>query len=167
MTSGTIWLAIITLAPIALIYFLGVNAAPVFLSLCLGFVLYSFDGRKALNLAHSINHANAHLNPSTIAVDLILLLGPAAITLISQIRSVHGSKHLLNIVPAVFCGLFAALLIVPILPTSLMHTIIRTAYWGKLSRYEAEIVGAGAAVAIVFFWLGYKHSGKKHHKAKP
>jgi hypothetical protein len=169
MTSGTIWLAIITLAPIALIYFLGVNAAPVFLSLCLGYVLYSFDGHNALNLAHSASRADAHLNLSTIAVDLVLLLGPAVVTLISQIKSVHGSKRLLNMVPAVFCGLFAALLIVPVLPASTMHSIAQSAYWGRLSRYEAEVVGIGAGVAIIFFWLGYRHSGNKkhHHKAKP
>lgn len=168
MTNATIWLAIITLVPIIGIYILGVNAAPIFLSLCLGYVLYTFDGHNAANLAHNISaHSSAHLKPTDIIVDLILLLGPALIVFVSQIKSVKGAKHFLNIVPAVFSGLFCALLVVPVLPNDVAAKIAKTFYWGKLAHYQAFIVGLGAAIAIIFFWISSKHPNKKaHHKSK-
>ena len=168
MTSGTLWLAIIALAPIVGIFLLGANAALVFLSLCLGYVLYSFDAHNAtsaINSLHQYSFTN-HLKTSAIVINLVLLLGPALITLVIQIRSMHGSRRLFNLIPAVFCGLFAALIVVPALPASVASSIGATPYWGKLAHYQDDIVGIGAAVAIVFFWSNFKHhaSKKSTHK---
>ncbi|MGH7234502.1 MAG: hypothetical protein ACREF7_03615, partial [Candidatus Saccharimonadales bacterium] len=82
MVSGNIWLAIIVLAPIAGIFLLNANAALIFLSLCLGYVLYSFDSHNTLSAIHSIHKYTyaTHLIPSSIAMNLALLLGPAVIT---------------------------------------------------------------------------------------
>lgn len=168
MASADIYLALITLGPVIIIYLLSVNGAMMFLSLCLGYVLYAFDSHNAMSVAQSLNvhHLSTHLKPSDILINLILLLGPAAITLVTQIHSMHGSKKLLNLLPAIFCGLFVALLIVPALPVSLAESIAKTAYWGKLVHYQAEIVGFGAAVAILFFFIGFKHSNAKKHAHK-
>lgn len=170
MTSGTIWLAIIALAPIIGIFLLNANAALVFLSLCLGYVLYAFDSHNAASAINSLHKYNlaTHLKPSAIAINLVLLLGPAAITLVTQIKSTHGSRKLFNIIPAVFCGLFIVLIITPTLPSSIAAEIARTAYWGKLVHYQADIVGIGAVVALIFFWANARHhsSKKSGHKQK-
>ena len=163
MNSGTLWLAVITLAPIIIIFLLGANAATVFLSLCLGYVLYSFDSHNAtsaINSFHQYNFTN-HLKTSAIAINLVLLLAPAIITLLSQIKSMHGTKRFINLIPAIFCGLFAALIIVPALPASTASAIGSTPYWGKLAHYQADIVGSGAVVAIAFFWSNVKHHSRK------
>ncbi len=168
MLNGTFWLAIIILVPFIGTFLISANAAPIFLSLCLGYVLYSFDTHNAHSLLASI-HSSAitHLKPTDIIVNLVLLIGPAVVTLISQIHSVKGSNRFLNLIPAAFCGLFIALLVVPTLPGSVMNSIIKTAYWGKLIHYQAMIVGVGAAVALFFFWFNSKHAeSKKTSKAK-
>lgn len=170
MVSGNIWLAVIVLAPVVAIYLLNANAALVFLSLCLGYVLYSFDSHNAASAIHSLHQYSytAHLKPSAIAINLVLLLGPAAITLITQIRSVHGSRRLFNLIAALFCGLFAALIVIPVLPASIATSIANTTDWAKLIHYQGGIVGIGAAVAIVFFWMSVRNgSGRKNtHKLK-
>jgi hypothetical protein len=170
VVSGNIWLAAIVIAPVVAIFLLNANAALVFLSLCLGYVLYSFDSHNAASAIHSLHQYSytAHLKPSSIAINLFLLLGPAVITLITQIRTVHGSRRLINLIPALFCGLFAALIVVPVLPASIATSIGNTSDWAKLTHYEGEIVGIGAAVAIVFFWMSARYGGgrKNAHKIK-
>ncbi len=166
MTSGDIWLAIITLAPIALVYVLRANAALVYLSLCLGYVLYSFDSHNALTTVNSLHiHNPTNIKPSSIMVNLVLLLGPTVLTLISQINSIKKSRKLMNLIPAAFCGLFTTLIIVPTLPASIAGKVEITSYWSSLTHYQAGIVGIGAAVAILFFWMNSKHNGKKYHSA--
>jgi hypothetical protein len=157
-----------TIGPAIIIYLLSVNGAAMFLSLCLGYVLYAFDSHNAMSVAQSLDahHLSTHLKPSDIFINLVLLLGPAVITLVTQIHSMRGSRKLLNLLPAIFCGLFVALLIVPVLPVSLAEAIAKTAYWGKLVHYQAEIVGFGAAIAILFFFMGHKHSSTKKHTHK-
>lgn len=170
MSIGLIWLTAIIIFPIIGLYLLKVNAALVYLSLCLGYVLYIFDAHNAGVLAGSLNaHSSlVHLKASTVVVNFALLLGPAALTLISQINSLHGkSKRFLNLVPTIVTGLFIPLLVVPILPASTAESIIKTSYWAQLIKYRASIVGVGAVVAILFFWLnGRESTKKKHHSSK-
>ncbi len=166
--SSDIWLAIITLLPIVSIFLLNVNGAAVFLSLCLGFVLYFFDAHNAVNAMSSLSShiTNPHLKPSDVVINLALLTVPAIITLFIQIKSVHGGRRILNLLPAVCCGLLAALLIVPALPSSLTTSIVKTGYWVKLVHYQTDIVGAGAAVALLFLWLNHKTGTDKKHSHK-
>ncbi len=163
--TGLIWLLVIVFLPLILLFSLRANAAAVYLSLCLGFVLYFFDSHTASSAAGTLP---VHIKTTPLTVNLVLLLGPAVLTMLLQLHSIHGNKKMLNIIPAVFCGLFAALIIVPVLPHSIMSGIISTTYWKSLTKYQGAVVGIGAAVALIFFWLFTmkKEGGKKHHTAK-
>ena len=162
MSIGLIWLLLIVLLPVLALYLLRANAAAVYLSLCLGFVLYFFDSHSAYTAAGSLP---AHIKASSLLVNIVLLIGPAILTMLIQVHSLHGNKKSLNLLPALFCGLFAALIIVPVLPNSLMHSIGSTSYWHTLTKYQGSVVGIGAVVAILFFWFNLKKEGgsKKHH----
>lgn len=167
MNSGTLWLAILTLAPVLLIYLTGANAALVFLSLCLGYVLYAFDSHNALSAINSLHSHNGipHLKTSSISINLALLLVPAIISIIVQLKSVRGSRKLLNLIPALFCGLLTALIVVPALPSSLANEIAKTSYWTKLTSNQGPIVGLGAAISLVFFSLSSKHRSKRSSRS--
>lgn len=158
MSIGLIWLAIIILLPLVALYLLKANAAPVFFGLCLGYVLLSFDSHNANTLASS--HSPVKL--SSMAVNLALLLVPALITLISQIGSVKQKHKYINLLPALSVGVLAALLIIPLMPGSIAHSIYATSFWPKLTDYRASIVGVGAVIAILFFWFNSKHKEEKH-----
>ena len=159
-----VWLALIIIGPIVGIYLLKSNAAMVFLALCLGYVLLSFDSHNANNLTSS--HIPVHLKTSSIIVNLVLLIGPALLTLVAQSGSIHANRKLLNLLPAIGVGLFGALLVVPRLPASLMQSIVTTHYWAKLIAYQSDIVGIGSGVAILFLWLSLKKDGAKKHHGK-
>ncbi len=160
---ATVWLVAIIVIPLVVLYWLKVNAAAVFLALCLGYVLLAFDEQNAYSL--TTGQVPFQLKQANIFVNLALLLGPALITLFIQIGSLHGKLKYFNILPALGVGLFVALLVVPELPTSLHQSITSTTYWVKLVRYQATIVGVSATVAAVFFWLNLRKQGgeKKHH----
>ena len=159
--TGLLWLLVLVLLPLILLFILRANAAAVYLSLCLGFVLYFFDSHNASTAAGSLP---VHLKSTSLAVNLLLLLGPAVLTMLFMLHSVHGSKKKLNLIPAAFCGLFTALIVVPALPPSIANGILSTSYWHNLSKYQGAVVGIGAVVALAFFWLfSKKKEAKKHH----
>ena len=168
MSNGLFWLALFVIGPALGLYLLRVNAAPVFMALCLGYVLVSFDSHNAHRLASDLTHNNmpVHLQLSAVAINLGLLLAPAALTLLLQIRSVSGHRKLLNILPSIAVGLFVALIVVPQLPGSIMESVIKTKYWSQLTRNETDIVGIGAIIALLFYWLSMAHKEFKqfrHH----
>jgi hypothetical protein len=170
MSIGLMWLLIIFLIPLVGFYLFRVNAAPVFLSLCLGYVLLAFDSHNASIIAGNLashNYTFIHVTPTVGTVNLVLLLGPAALSIILQLGSMAKHKRLINVLPSLGVGLFAPILIVPLLPATIMIAIIRTSYWVKLVNNQASIVGFGALIAIAFFWLTvYKHDGPKRHYSK-
>ena len=168
MSSGLFWLALIVIVPAIGLYLLRVNAAAVFLALCLGYVLVSFDSHNAHRLTNALAHNNipVHLQLSSVAINLGLLLAPAALTLLLQIKSVNGRRKFLNILPSVAVGLFAALIVVPQLPGSVMESVISTKYWAQLTHYETDIVGIGAVISLLFYWFSLAHRELKqfrHH----
>ena len=119
--------AAIVLVPIVLLMVLRINAALVFLSLCLGNVLVQFVARDADDFFSLLESSNATGTIETTSnnVALILLLTPVVLTTIFMIRTVHGhGRLLLNALPAAGVGLLGALLIVPLLPAGLSHNII-------------------------------------------
>lgn len=163
MPIGLIWLIAIVFLPVIGLYFLRINAATVYLSLCLGFVLYFFDSHSAASAAHTLP---VHIKTTSMTVNLVLLLGPALLAMLIQLHSLHGNKKMLNLIPALFCGLFAALIVVPVLPASLMQGMASTSYWHTLIKYEGTIVGIGAAVALIFFWANLKKDKTSKHHTK-
>ena len=137
--------------PVVGMVLLRVNAAMVFLSLCLGQILVQYVAPQANDLLHMLDSRAGGL--STTTIDLALLLAPAVATAILMLFSVHGGlKRLLNLVPAVAASLLAVLLAGPLLPTNLRHSFHSHQLWVYVSNAQALIVGAGAAVSLFFLW---------------
>lgn len=143
-----------------------INAAMVFLSLCLGAVLVEFVAGEANSLITLITPSANQLSTSTI--QLILLLAPAIVTCIVTLFSVRGgAKAWFNILPAVATAAFAVILVVPLLPYDFGGGIEDLALWGQLERAQALIVGVGALISLALLWF-QRHGlrGKDKKKGK-
>lgn len=145
---------------------LRINAAIVFLSLCLGDVLVQFvapDANQFLALFSA--HVPSGLDHGNNAVRIILLVLPVVLTAIFMIRTIHGyGRQLLNLLPAVGVGLLGGLLITPLLPSGLSHNILDSSIWSQIKRTEDLIVGASALVCLLVLWLQRPKSGHKKEK---
>lgn len=151
------------LVPVLLIVLLRVNAAFVFLALCLGDVLVRFSGNDAVTIVAGAS-LNAHITAS--ATRLLLLLLPAGLTVLFMIKTVRSSQTILNILPALGAGLLTALFVVPQLPPGLSHAITASHPWGQIQTYQSGLVALSTIVCLLFLWmLRPKHETKgKHHK---
>lgn len=163
--SPDITLGAIVVLPVVLLMLLRINAALVFLSLCLGDVLVQFVSKDAADLltshADQISHSD---NMSVNVVKIILLLVPVVLTAIFMIRTVSGrSKLLLNILPAAGVGLLGALLVVPLLTPGLSHNIVHGSLWSSATRAQDLIVGTSALVCLLVLWLQRPKAGKSKH----
>lgn len=161
-------LGLIVLLPVVFIIFFRVNAALVFLSLCLGYILMQFvapDANSFLELFKAkIPKGNDQSND---IVKLVLLLLPAVLTSVFMIRTVKGkSKQLLNVLPALGVGLLGALLVVPLLPPGLSHSIIDTNLWDQLLKAQNLIVGASALACLLVLWMQRPKTGEGKHGKK-
>lgn len=162
-------LAAIVLGPLAVLMVLRINAALVFLSLCLGDVLVQFVAGEANNLLSRLqtSHAAQVTQINSVNAKLVLLLLPAALTAIFMIRTVHGiSRLLLNALPAAGVGLLGALLVVPLLPKGLSHDIVNSSLWPQVVHAQNLIVAASAVVCLLVLWLQRPKAGHKHRKHK-
>jgi hypothetical protein len=169
MDTPAITLAVIALAPIVALLILRINAALVFLSLCLGDVLIQFVANDANEfLAHHSGKVPQIANAGNNTVKLILLLLPVVLTAVFMIRTVHGRGRLaLNLLPAAGVGLLGALLVVPLLPPGLSHNILNSSLWSQARNAQDLIVGASAVVCLLVLWLQRpKTGGSKHGKHK-
>jgi|SRR5579859_5363893 len=137
--------------PVLAMVLLRVNAAMVFLSLCLGDVLVRYVAPQANDLLHFIApHAST---VSTTTMQLVLLLAPATVTAVVTVLSLHGRlKSLLNILPAAASALLAVLLAAPILPGGFKHSLNSAVAWHYIANSQAMVVGAGALVSLAFLW---------------
>lgn len=156
--------------PVVVLMLLRANAALVFLSLCLGAVLVQFvapDTQSFADLFSAHNLSNAH--PASNTIHLSLLLLPVVLTTFFMIGTVRGrTKLLLNILPAAGVGLLGALLLVPLLSSSLQYNIVNSSLWSELQRAQDLIVGSSALVCLLVLWMqrpktgGAGKHGKKH-----
>lgn len=162
-------LAAIVLGPIVLLMLLRINAALVFLSLCLGNVLVQFiapDAGSFLTLFSAKIPDSVDTGNDTIK--LTLLLFPVVLTAIFMIRTVRGHlKLLLNVLPAAGVGLLGGLLVVPLLPGGISYDITNSSLWEEISRAQNLIVGSSALVCLLVLWLqrpktGHEKESKKH-----
>jgi hypothetical protein len=167
--TPVIILGAITIVPIILLMVLRVNAALVFLSLCLGDVLVQFAS-KDVNMLTSVFSAHS---PGTVpdnnTIKLILLFLPVVLTIIFMIKTVKGhGKLLLNLLPAAGVGVLSALLAVPLLPLSTKLGIINSPIWTQGQQFQGYIVGLSATVCLLTVWMQRpKHShDDKHAKGK-
>lgn len=161
-----ITLAIIVLAPVVLLMLLRVNAALVFLSLCLGDVLVRFVAGDASDLlAQHADQVTQVANADNNTVKIVLLLLPAVLTAVFMIRTVRGkARLLLNAMPAAGVGLLGALLVVPLLSPGLSHNITDSSLWDQAKNAQDIIVGGSAIVCLVVLWLQRPKSGGSHHR---
>src|SRR5665213_1601073 len=167
--SPAVILAAIVLVPVVLLMVLRVNAALVFLSLCLGDVLVQFvapHGDSFLSFLSSERMTNP-INTSDNTIKLILLLLPVLLTAVFMIRTVRGSSRLLlNALPSVGVGLLGALLVVPLLSAGLSHNIVHSGLWDQVQRAQDLIVGTSALVCLLVLWLQRPKTGGEGKKGK-
>ena len=152
-------------APVLVIMLLRINAALVFLSLCLGYVLMQFLGADAgffAELFISKGEVSANI------LKLVLLLAPTVLTALFMIKTVRGAKFIINILPALGVGSLLVLFVVPLLPPDTSRAITALSAWQEVVRLQDLIVGASAVVSLLALWLQRPQSGKhdkhdKHH----
>src|SRR6266849_4182234 len=93
--------------PALLLMVLRINAAIVFLSLCLGDVLVQFTGKDAGSFVNLFSSSTA----SDYSASIALLLLPAVFTMLVMIGTVRGHvRMVLNALPAVAVGVVGLLL---------------------------------------------------------
>jgi hypothetical protein len=163
----TIVLAAVIVAVVVVIMFLRINATLVFLSLCLGAVLMQFisnDANSFIDLFNTKAGQSVSADNSTIKIFLLLL--PVVLTALFMMKTVRGhGKLLLNLFPAIGVGLLGALLIVPLLPGGVSHTINGSNLWEQIKRAQDLIVGVTALICLFVLWMQRPKTGEgKKHK---
>src|SRR5665213_947093 len=167
--SPAVILAAIVLVPVVLLMVLRVNAALVFLSLCLGDVLVQFISPDANSFFSFLSSARvtSNVSASSQTVRLVLLLLPVVLTAVFMIRTVRGSARLLlNALPSAGVGLLGALLVVPLLSAGLSHNIVHSGLWDQVQRAQDLIVGTSALVCLLVLWLQRPKTGGEGKKGK-
>jgi len=167
--SPEIILGLIVIAPVVVLLLLRINAALVFLSLCLGSVLVQFVAPNSNTyLAEFSKYGYGVVKAENNTVRLILLLVPAVLTAVFMIRTVRGKgRLLLNALPAVGVGLLAALLIVPLMSAGLRYNIVNSDLWSEVRKWQDLIVAASAIVCLFVLWVQRPKTGEgKHGKHK-
>lgn len=167
--SPEVILGLIVAVPVIVILLLRINAALVFLSLCLGSVLVQFVAPNANSYFATLSeHGYQVVSANNNTVRLILLLAPAVLTAIFMVRTVKGKGRLfLNALPAVGVGLLAALLTVPLMSAGLRHNIVVSDLWHQVQNWQDLIVAASAVVCLIVLWVQRPKAGEgKHSKHK-
>jgi hypothetical protein len=151
-------------APVVLLFLLRVNAALVFLSLCLGNVLVQFAGDDAASIVGGAS-TSSYATASTIR--LALLVAPAVLTIIFMMGTVRDKKKYFNILPAIVTGVLLALLAVPLLSPGLSYGIRALDQWQQLTEMQSGVVAISTLVCLVFLWASRpkhdKHDKKHKH----
>lgn len=165
--SPEITLAAIVLVPALLLMLLRINAALVFLSLCLGNVLVQFVASDASTwlTTFSSSHTTTVVTTTNSNIKIALLLLPAVLTAIFMIHTVKDNVRLaMNLLPAAGVGLLGALLVVPLLSPNLSHDIIASNLWWQAQQSQNVIIGLSAVVCLVVLWMQRPTSGGHKHK---
>ena len=157
--SPLILFVIIVALPVLLIMITRVNAAILFMSICVGDVLVQYLGSNAQTFISSFSSHSTQISNSTIKI--ILLFLPAILTMIFMFHSVKRSKLILNILPAIGTGLVVALLVEPLLSQSMQHTLGKESLWHNVIQAQALIVGISALISLFFLW--FQRRGSRNH----
>ena len=158
--DATIILITILATPVLVLMVLHVNAAQVFLSLCLGAVLVQFVAPDAGTLVASTGAHGTGIPTSQSAVNLTLLLLPVILTTIFMIRSVRGKAKLAyNLLPSVGVGVLIALLAVPMLSYGLTSSIRNLQLWRELQNLQTLIISANTLLVLFSLWMSRSKGG--------
>ncbi len=155
MMPHDLTLLILALAPFLVLTALRINAAFVFLSLCLGAVLVQY---VADDVNSFLGIFAAHINAvGTSTVRLVLLFAPAALTAVFMLFSIHGRmRAMLNVLPAAAASLFAVLLAVPLLAPGMRSSVESQHLWHQLVSAQSLVIGLGAVFSLFFMWAARK-----------
>lgn len=151
-------------APVLLLMLLRVNAALVFLSLCLGAVLVQFVGPDAATIVSSTSARSPDIPPDRTLVNLVLQLLPVVLTTVIMIHSVKGrAKLAFNLLPALGVGALVALLSVPLLSAGLTGSITQLSLWRELENLQTLIISVSTLLTLLFLWM---HRPQASHDEK-
>lgn len=161
-------LIIMLAAPVLVIMLLRINAAQIFLSLCLGNVLVQFIGQDAGTILASASARPPGMPAGQSYINLALLLLPVVLTMLIMIHSVRGKAKLAyNFLPALGVGLLVTLLAVPLLSAGLTGSITALPLWRELENLQTLIISISTLLCLLFLWMqrpkAAKEDGKHHH----
>lgn len=141
--------------PLLVLMILRINAAQVFLSLCLGNVLVQFIGPDAGTIMSSASaRAPGAMAPSQSYINLVLLLLPVILTMVIMIHSVRGhAKLAFNLLPALGVSTLGVLLAVPLLSAGLTASIMQVPLWRELENLQTLILSASTLLCLLFMWM--------------
>ena len=151
--------------PLAVLVVLRINAAMVFLSLCLGYVLVQFVANDADSLINFMAPDETSLSATTLR--LVMLLAPVVLTSVIMLFSVQGRvKAALNALPAAGVSVLAMLLAVPLFTPGLRYAIQSQSLWQEITKAQPLIIGASAFISLLFLWtarrsMRHEDSGKR------
>ena len=161
MANSVLFLSAILL-PVVVITILKVDAAVVFLSLCLGSVLVQFLSGDAVSFITTFYpHASSY---SLDTMKIFLLFLPVVLTVIVMFHSIKGHKILLNLLPAIGVGALGVLLVQPLLSQGLRNSLEASSLWQHFNQAQTLIVGASSLLALLFLWMGRKGGRAKDSK---
>ncbi|HEX8762796.1 MAG TPA: hypothetical protein VF733_03475 [Candidatus Saccharimonadales bacterium] len=153
--SHDLGLIIALAAPFLLFVVLRINAAMVFLSLCLGYVLVDLVAKDSNSLIKFLTPHTGSLSETT--WNLVILLTPVVLTCVMMIFSVKERwKVLLNILPAAATSVLLASLAVPLLTPGLRHAMQSQALWQQINRAQSFIIVLGACISLIMLWAQRK-----------
>ena len=151
-------------APVVLLTVLRVNAAQVFLSLCLGAVLVQFVGPDAATIVSSTSAHSKGVPSSQSVVNLVLLMLPVVLTTVFMINSVKGKAKLAyNILPSIGVATLGALLAIPLTSAGLTGSITTLPLWRELENLQTLIISVNTLLCLFFLWV---HRPKAGHEGK-
>lgn len=152
--------------PVAVLTVLRINAAMVFMSLCLGYVLVQFVAKDTDSLINFVAPDANSVSASTLR--LIMLFLPVVLTSVLMIFSIHGRIRVaLNALPAAGVSVLGLLLAVPLMTPGLHHAIEAQALWWNIAKAQALIVGSSAFISLIFLWTQRRHlqgDHDRHHR---
>lgn len=149
-------------APFLVITVLRINAAMVFLSLCLGYVLVDLVAKDAHSLIQFLTPGEGSFSETT--WHLIILFTPVVLTCILTIFSVKDRwRSIFNLLPAAATSVLMVLLTVPLLMPGLRSTLQSQDLWRQLNKAQALTLMVGAFLSLMFLWSQRKtvHNSKK------
>lgn len=155
---------IIALAtPLIVLTVLRINAAMVFMSLCLGYVLVELVAKDANSLISFLT-TDGSFSQATWQLGMLFL--PVVLTCIFMVFSIKGHvKTIINLFPAAGVSVLSVLLAVPLLKPGLRYAIESEALWKQIYDAQALIIGASALISLVILW-SQRHHAKQHESRR-
>jgi hypothetical protein len=163
--SPLVLFGLLVLVPVVIAMLFRVNAAVLFMSLCVGEVLVQYVANDTGSFVTTFAGHNSNISSSTIRLALLLI--PPVLTAVFMFHSIRGGmKLMLNIFPAIGVGLLTALLIKPLLSPAFQHTLERSSLWHQFSQAQTLVVSVSALFSLLFLWLQRHGSNERGHSMK-